>query len=173
MPNPTANTGNRAEPTGLTIRSATPDDAAVIAEFNVALAAETEGLKLDPGTVAAGVANLLATLRHGEYLLAEQDGRPIGQLMWTREWSDWRNGEWWWVQSVYVHPSARRQGVLKRLLSAVRERLAADPQGLGLRLYVEQDNDSAQDSYKRLGFASAGYVVMQQQLAKKGDILLY
>ena len=95
------------------IRPAQPDDWPVVVDFNSRLAEESEGKVLDRAHLVPGVQALLADPAKGRYFVAEKDGQIIGQLMHTREWSDWRNGDIWWLQSVYVHPDYRRQGVFR------------------------------------------------------------
>ena len=119
-------------------------------ESNIAMALETEGLALDPDVVRPGVAAVLADGSLGFYLLAEIDGRPAGQLMVTYEWSDWRNGLFWWIQSVYVRPQFRRLGVYRALHRHVAEAAQAAGGVCGLRLYVEQENTIAQQVYESL-----------------------
>ena len=148
------------------IRAATPDDWQTIAEFNVKLADETEPLTLDRETVEAGVRALLADDRKGRYFVATVEGRIIGQLMHTWEWSDWRNGDVWWLQSVYVDAEFRRQGIFASLKRHLEELAEADPTVVGLRLYVERDNGHAQATYRRLGFESAGYLVMERMFGR-------
>ena len=143
------------------IRLAQQGDAAVITECNVRLAKETEGLALDPAVVAAGVAALLKDPLKGLYYLAEEDGVIAGQLMVTYEWSDWRNGVFWWIQSVYVTPDARRSGVFRALYGHVEQLARATAGVCGLRLYVENDNIRAQQTYLGCGMVNAGYVVME------------
>ena len=145
----------------LRIRDAGTADAAIIAEFNRLLAAESEDLTLSPNTVAAGVAALLADPSLGRYWLAELDGEVVGQIMTTREWSDWRNGMLWWIQSVYVRPEARGRGVFSALYRHV-ERLARETPGIGgLRLYVDDRNDRARRVYEAMGMEDGGYRVME------------
>ena len=146
----------------LEIRPAREDDWPTIADFNIRLAAESEDKSLDPTTVEAGVRALLSDPRKGRYFMACVDDRIVGQLMHTFEWSDWRNGDIWWLQSVYVHPDFRRQGVF-RSLNAHLEQLASETPGVvGLRLYVENQNERAQQTYLSLGMAAPGYRVMEQ-----------
>lgn len=142
------------------IRPATLDDLETIVDFNLRLAAETEDTGLDRDTVRRGVRALLADRAHGAYYVACKDG-IIGQMMHTREWSDWRNGDIWWIQSVYVHPDHRRQGVCRALYEHVRAQAAADPGVVGVRLYVERDNARAQAAYAAFGMRPGGYLVMQ------------
>jgi ribosomal protein S18 acetylase RimI-like enzyme len=146
----------------LSLRSATVADAAVIADFNARLALESEHKALDQTVLAAGVAAVLADANKGRYFVAEQDGSVVGQVLLTTEWSDWRNGWIWWIQSVYVHPEARRQGVFRALYQHVYQSARADPQVVGLRLYVERDNQRALDTYQGLGMDRTGYLVMER-----------
>src|SRR5262245_25952289 len=136
------------EATMLSVRAAVPADAAVIAEFNRRLALETEHKALDPATLAAGVAAALADPDRARYFVAEDGGAVVGQLMLTREWSDWRNGWIWWIQSVYVSHEARRRGAFRALYEHARAAGVAEGV-VGLRLYVEQDNHAAQEVYRR------------------------
>ncbi len=136
------------------IRSAGLADLDTIVEFNARLARESEGVDLDLQRLRGGVEALLRDEGRGFYLVAEADGRAIGQLGATYEWSDWRNGVFWWLQSVYVLPQFRRQGVLRALYDRVLQR-AADHGVCGVRLYVEKGNVSAQEAYRRLGLAPA------------------
>jgi ribosomal protein S18 acetylase RimI-like enzyme len=143
------------------IRLATPADAGVLIEFNAAMALETEGKELLADVIGAGVHSLLANPAAGFYVVAEQDGL-IGSLMITKEWSDWRNGAFWWIQSVYVRPECRRQGVYKRLYRHVQELAASDPAVCGFRLYVERENARAQATYNALGMKKTGYLVFEE-----------
>ncbi|MEJ2602193.1 MAG: GNAT family N-acetyltransferase [Gammaproteobacteria bacterium] len=145
----------------LLLRDAEPADAAVITEFNVRLAVESEDIRLDPERVAAGVAALLSDPALGRYWIAESEGRIVGQIMTTWEWSDWRNGMIWWIQSVYVCEDVRGRGVFSALYRHV-ERLARQESGVcGLRLYVENGNRRAQRVYETLGMNDGGYHVME------------
>ena len=157
-----------AAPAPFTVRDAAPADAPAIAAFNVALAQETEGKRLDRETLAAGVAAVLADPAKGRYWVAvDSAGDVVGQVMVTWEWSDWRNGPFWWVQSVYVAPAARGRGVFRALLARVRE--CADAAGaVGIRLYVEADNAPARATYARCGFTPAGYDVLERPAGGPG-----
>jgi ribosomal protein S18 acetylase RimI-like enzyme len=148
------------------IRPATPVDAAVIASFNAAMALETEHKSLDPSILRAGVGRAIAQPDAARYFLAEIAGHVVGQLMITFEWSDWRNADFWWIQSVYVHPDFRAKGVFKALYRHV-EQLARQAKACGLRLYVERDNANAQEVYRRLGMENAGYFVFETDWSKK------
>ncbi len=145
----------------LTIRPARPSDAEVIADFNSAMALETESKRLDPATVRAGVAAMIADPAKGLYFVAEIDGQIVGQLGITREWSDWRNGDFWWIQSVYVAAKARRQGVFRALYQHVVQAALTHGNVIGIRLYVEHDNLTAQATYKKLGMTMTSYHVME------------
>ena len=146
------------------IRDARPADAATIAAYNSAMAEETEGKTLDPALIGPGVSALLEDPAKGRYWVAECDGELLGQLMVTYEWSDWRNGNIWWIQSVYVHPDWRRKGVFSTLYRHVESLAAATPQVIGLRLYVEENNRRAQQTYEALGMVSPSYLVMEAML---------
>ena len=146
------------------IRNASPADGAIVAQFNSRMAEETEGRTLDPDLIGPGVAALLADASKGRYWVAECDGEVIGQLMVTYEWSDWRNGNLWWIQSVYVHPDYRRNGVFSALYRHVESLARAEPGVCGLRLYVDRNNKRAQQVYDQLGMVEPGYLVMESIL---------
>ncbi len=151
----------------LHIRPATEADLDAIATFSAAMALETEGRKLDHARLRQGTKALLAAPEHGFFMVAElpqaeQPRQLIGQLMVTYEWSDWRNAVFWWIQSVYVAPAWRRQGVYRRMHEKVVETAKADPNVCGIRLYVERDNGMAQSVYRRVGLQSSAYVVYEQ-----------
>ncbi len=148
-----------------TIRPARPEDAASIVAYNLALAWETEGKRLDPAIVAAGVQALLTDPQRGFYTVAEANGQVVGQILITYEWSDWRNGWFWWLQSVYVAPAWRRRGVFRALFDHLCERAAYAGNVVGLRLYVEQDNLAAQQTYATMGLRPAGYFVLEMPLS--------
>jgi GNAT superfamily N-acetyltransferase len=148
----------------LSIRRAAVTDASTIAEFNRRMAQETEHKTLDQRTLANGVAAVLADPAKGFYLMAELEGEPVGQLLITPEWSDWRDGWFWWVQSVYVREDARRRGVFRGLFEEV-VRLAEEAGHVaGVRLYVEKDNARAQETYCNLGMAESGYRLYERML---------
>ncbi len=143
------------------IRPATRDDAATLADFNLRIAAETEDTSLDLDLVTRGVRALLDDESRGRYYVACADGRIVGQIMHTREWSDWRNGDIWWIQSVYVRQDHRRRGVFKKLHEHVKSLAGSDPGVVGLRLYVDADNRGAQATYQRLGMTTGRYQLME------------
>ena len=144
------------------VRDAHGDDAALIAGFNHAIARETEALELSPTAVRDGVEAVLADATRGFYLVAEQAGQVAGALLVTAEWSDWRNARFWWIQSVYVVPSARRRGVYRALHEEVRRRARVAGDVCGVRLYVEADNASAQRAYSRLGMHARSYRIFEE-----------
>ncbi len=141
----------------LRIRQALPADAATIAGFNAAMARETEHLELDPARLRAGVQALLEDSAKGFYILAETGAAIAGQMMITFEWSDWRSGAFWWIQSVYVAPEFRRRGVFGRLYRHIHDRARAQQGVCGLRLYVERENHRAQRTYERIGMRRTSY----------------
>lgn len=150
----------------VTVRPASGADLDRLVDWARAMAQETEDKPLDADTVRAGIQRVLDEPAYGRYLVACIDGVPVGTLMLTFEWSDWRNGQWWWIQSVYVAPEHRRQGVYARLHRHVLGQAAATPGVCGLRLYVERDNTRAQATYAALGMDDAGYRIYEQPLRR-------
>lgn len=147
------------------IRPATRADIPHLADWNLAMAQETEARALDRHVLARGVEAVFDDPRRGFYLVAERDGAAIGCLLVTYEWSDWRCGDFWWIQSVYVVPQARRGGAFRSLYAAVRER-AREAGAVGLRLYVETENHRAQRTYAELGMAPCHYLMYEEALAR-------
>jgi len=141
----------------LTIRRAGPSDRDLIVDFNSRLARETENRELEQSKIQSGVQNLLEDPTRGVYYVAEHGGSIIGQIMITREWSDWRNGWFWWIQSLYVGTEFREQGVFKALYRHVETEAVAASDVCGLRLYVDDDNSRAQAAYRKLGMARSRY----------------
>ncbi len=141
----------------ISIRRGTASDAETIAGFNAALALESEKLSLDGARLLEGVRAVLRDASKGFYLVAELRGRPVGQMMITYEWSDWRNGLFWWIQSVYVEPDQRRAGVYTSLHQYVVEEAQRAGDVCGIRLYVEQENEIAQGVYRGLGMQKTVY----------------
>ena len=148
----------------LLIRAATPADVADLANWNLAMAWETERKRLDPQVVHRGVTGVLDQPRRGFYLVAERSDVAVGSLLVTFEWSDWRCGDFWWIQSVYVAAAARRGGVFRALYAAVEQRAAASG-AVGLRLYVETENRRAQQTYTKLGMQPCHYQMYEALLA--------
>jgi GNAT superfamily N-acetyltransferase len=144
----------------ISIRPATLDDLGTIIDFSARLAAESEGIDLDREVLAAGIGSALEDSSRARYFLAETAGKVAGQLMITYEWSDWRNGMFIWIQSVYVRAENRRKGVFKALYDHVIE-LASSPGYCGVRLYVHDGNTSARETYLRLGMVEPGYTVLE------------
>jgi GNAT superfamily N-acetyltransferase len=146
------------------IRNATPADIDTLAQFNRAMAQESEDKPLDIERVTAGIVGLFDRPNEGHYLLAEDSsGEPAGALMLTFEWSDWRNGRFWWIQSVYVRPEYRRSGVYRALHQHVRDAARSDPEACGLRLYVERDNVGAQTTYLATGMVETHYRLFEEE----------
>lgn len=146
----------------LTFRRGTQRDADTIASFNAAMALETEGKELIPEVIGTGVRRLIGMPSLGFYLVAEHAGEVIGCLMVTNEWSDWRNGLFWWIQSVYVKKSMRRQGVYRRMYAHVRSLAQSDSSVCGFRLYVEKENETAHATYASLGMKETPYLIYEE-----------
>ena len=150
-----------------TIRDARPSDAPTIVEFNTKMALETEGRSLAPELIDPGVRAVLEDPEKGRYWVAEVDDQVVGQLMVTYEWSDWRNGVFWWIQSVFIRDDCRRRGIFSALHRHVETLARSTPGVCGLRLYVERDNRRAQKTYETLGMTSPGYQVMEIDFRKE------
>ena len=144
-------------------RPATIEDLTRIAAGNCAMAKETESIKLSQTRVEDGVKAILSNRNHGIYWVAEKEARVVGQILITYEWSDWRNAQIWWIQSVYVWPSARRQGVFKALLEYVTSK-ATKASACGLRLYADTSNTEAHATYLSQGFETGHYQVFEKPL---------
>ena len=145
-------------------RLAVPGDAETLAGFNRAMALETESRVLDAERLLPGVEAVLCDPRHGFFVVADTGREVAGALLVTYEWSDWRNGRFWWIQSVYVRPAHRRRGVYRRLHEFVRERARAEGNVVGLRLYVERDNVNAHRTYEALGMDETPYRMYEELL---------
>jgi len=145
------------------IRQAKPEDAAALSEFNQNMAFETEAIELIPEVITAGVKTMIDNPQMGFYLVAESDDGDIqASLMVTTEWSDWRNGLFWWIQSVYVKPDYRRQGLYRKLYERVKSLAEAETGVCGFRLYVEHDNTNAQQAYRALGMQETHYQLFEE-----------
>ena len=142
-------------------RQANIEDAGTIAQFQIAMALETENLHLDPETCLKGVTAVFDETTRGRYFVAERRGRVVASLLITYEWSDWRNGNVWWIQSVYVVPTERGQGVFAGLYSHLQELAKSDPQVRGLRLYADHRNTRAHEVYTRFGMDGGHYRVFE------------
>lgn len=152
------------------VREAHAADAELLAQWARTMADETEGLQLDAGTVLAGVEQGIADPSKARYFVAVREvplagdeviAEPVGMLMLTSEWSDWRCGHWWWIQSVYVTPAHRRGGVFRALYAHVHALAAARADVVGLRLYVERGNAAAKAAYASLGMHDADYDILE------------
>jgi GNAT superfamily N-acetyltransferase len=144
------------------IRLARRRDARALVAFNSAMALETEGKLLFPEVIGAGVRRLLARPASGFYVVAERADEIIGALLITKEWSDWRNGDLWWIQSVYVQPEWRGRGIYRRLYRFVQRLAARQRAVVGFRLYVDRGNRRARAVYRALGMEETRYVVFEQ-----------
>lgn len=142
------------------IRKAIPEDAPLIIDFQQKMAWETEKMSLDPETITLGVNAVFNNRNKGQYWVAETNGKPVCSLLITYEWSDWRNADVWWFQSVYVLPDHRRKGIFRSMYSFIKEE--ADKQGIaGLRLYVETNNTNARKTYEALGMQDEHYTMYE------------
>ena len=147
----------------MNIRLANKADSDALVEFNQAMALETEGKTLDPGKITNGVAAVFADEKKGFYVVAEADGPIVGGLMVTYEWSDWRNAWFWWIQSVYIRPEARGQGLYRRMYDFVKLRASDAGNVCGFRLYVETENANAQSVYDAVGMERSHYVMYEEE----------
>jgi len=143
------------------VREAYPRDVPVLIEFNQALARETEEKELEAERLGAGIRAIFEDPSRGTYFLAVRGDEAVGTLLVTPEWSDWRNGCFWWIQSVYVASTARHEGVFRRLYDHVMERARSARDVCGVRLYVARGNDVAQAVYERVGLRPSGYRMLE------------
>ena len=150
----------------INVRAAEPSDAPSIVEFNQRMAEETEGKRLATEILSAGVAAVFADKRRGFYVVAENEFKEVvGCLLITFEWSDWRNALFWWIQSVYVRADYRGKGVYRRLYERVKEMAGEnEPPVCGFRLYVEKENEVAQNVYEKLGMEECVYLMYEEML---------
>ena len=146
------------------IRTAEGNDVITITTFNSAMALESEDVALDWAILRAGVAQALADPAKAFYLLAEVAGQPVGQLMVTTEWSDWRNGWIWWIQSVYVKPEHRRRGIFASLYQHLQGMASARGDIRGVRLYVMRNNSIAKRTYESVGMRHSHYDLYETDL---------
>ena len=161
----------------LNVRLARPEDAVTIASFSAAMALETEGRRLDLERLHKGTIALLESTERGFFMVAELeqagDRQLLGQLMITYEWSDWRNGAFWWIQSVYVDPAWRRQSVFRRMHQTVMATARTNPSVCGVRLYVEGSNNAAQAVYRKVGLTPSSYAIFETDfvLARQNGLM--
>ena len=144
------------------IRLAETSDQSALTEFNMAMAKETENKTLDLETVTHGVKAVLMGTTHGFYLVADYEEQILGSLLVTFEWSDWRCARFWWIQSVYVKPEFRKQGICRRLYAHTKALAKQQPGVCGLRLYALHSNEQAQKTYIDLGMHKSGYEVFEE-----------
>ena len=145
----------------INVRTTTAEDATIISQFNQQMAMETENKVLPPEIISRGVARLMDKPEYGFYLIAESDSRPVGTCMVTTEWSDWRDGLFWWIQSVYVQADFRRKGVYRQMYQTIQSLAAKEPDVCGYRLYVEKENTAAQKTYESLGMSATDYLLYE------------
>jgi len=150
-------------PSDVQIRRGTKADATTIADFNRAMAMETENRDLSPDKINPGVERLMDKPEYGFYIVAIAGDEVVGTLMITTEWSDWRNGLFWWIQSVYVAPAHRRTGIYRKMYEFIQANADKDPDVCGYRLYVEKDNRIAQQTYQALGMTETDYLLFEQE----------
>ena len=148
----------------MNIRIAAPEDADALVEFNQAMALETEGKQLNCEVLRQGVEAVFGDEKKGFYVVAEDAGRIVGGLMVTYEWSDWRHGWFWWIQSVYILPASRGQRVYSRLYEFVKGKAAEAGNVCGFRLYVENDNYHAQKVYEKVGMEASHYLMYEENV---------
>ncbi len=147
------------------IRKGIPKDTEALVAFNQAMAQETEGLALDSDTLSRGVSTLLENPAKGFYLVAEIEGEIAGSLMVTFEWSDWRAADNYWIQSVYIKPEHRQKGIYRALYQEVKTLAEKQGGAASFRLYVEQENTRAQQTYQSLGMSQSHYLMYEEKPA--------
>src|SRR3954469_8808048 len=147
----------------ISIRFADQGDIEALGQFNLLMARETETKELNVATLTQGVAKLIANEQFGFYVVAETaEKRVVGSLLVTYEWSDWRNGLFWWIQSVYVETDFRRNGIYRRMYEFVKQLAAERGGACGFRLYVEKENRIAQKTYQSLGMEETHYLMYEE-----------
>ena len=147
--------------TDIFVREAEQSDVSTLIEYNLSLADETESISLDKNILRLGIEKALE-LNDCRYLVAELDDKIVGQTMLTSEWSDWRNGVIWWMQSVYVNPGYRKRGVFQSILKYIENLAEKTPEVKALRLYVMDDNQIARRAYQNLGIKNSSYLVYEK-----------
>lgn len=145
----------------MNIRKATQSDLESLVDFQLLMARETEEVILNKTTVTKGVSAVLSDPAKGSYYVTETDGKLVASLLTTFEWSDWRNGTVLWIQSVYVLPEFRRKGIYRNMYSFLKEKVLADKNLKGIRLYADKSNYPAQKTYKTLGMNPDHYTTFE------------
>ncbi len=145
------------------IRIAREEDIPALVEFNQAMALETEHKSLDAEVLTAGVSAVFGDPAKGFYVVIEESGVVAAGLMVTTEWSDWRNGWFWWIQSVYVRPEHRGSGLYGRMYEFVKSMATQARNVCGFRLYVEKENEKAQRVYEKLGMDRTYYLMYEEE----------
>ena len=154
-------------PEHLTVRLATLEDLETLTEFSATMAWETERRSLDRTRLRLGIRSIIQQSDRGLYFVAglrqdtQADTVLVGQLLITYEWSDWRNAQFWWIQSVFVHPSWRRKGVYRSMHRTIIDMARARPDVCGIRLYVEAGNRVAKHVYEQVGLCPSTYEVYE------------
>jgi ribosomal protein S18 acetylase RimI-like enzyme len=148
----------------MNVRLAENADAAAMVDFNQAMALETESKNLDAQILQSGVESVVHDENKGFYVVAEEDGKIVGGLMITFEWSDWRDSWFWWIQSVYILPEYRGRGIYRLLYDFVKETARERKDVCGFRLYVEKENVAAQKVYEKLGMQSSHYLMYEEMI---------
>lgn len=145
----------------ITITPANEQDLSYMVDFQLKMALETEELKLEKSVLEAGIASALKDSSKALYFIARKGDKPVGMLMITTEWSDWRNGWVWWIQSVYVIPEMRKEGVFGALYSYVKQLVISRKDVMGIRLYVDKRNSKAQRVYEAVGMTGEHYATYE------------
>lgn len=145
------------------IKTGTNEDIQAIAQFQVDMAMESEGTTLDMTIVTRGVTHAMEDKSKGRYIIAYHDGKPIGSLMLTKEWSDWTDKWYWWIQSVYVKPEFRGKGVYKAMYETVKQEAKVEDISV-VRLYVDKSNLRAQKAYQKLGMHESHYLLYEEDI---------
>ncbi|UCF16593.1 MAG: GNAT family N-acetyltransferase [Phycisphaerales bacterium] len=149
-------------PDELLIRIGEDRDIETLAKFNMALAWETEGKRLEPDVVTRGLKTLFKNPQYGFYTVAEVAGQVVGCTLITYEWSDWRCGLFWWLQGVYVEPEFRRRGVFGKVYEFLKEKASRERNMCGFRLYVEHSNLAGQNTYAAVGMKETSYKLYEE-----------
>jgi ribosomal protein S18 acetylase RimI-like enzyme len=145
----------------IVVRDALKSDLEEILDFQINMAKETESIDLERDVLKIGVSSVLEDSAKAKYFIADNEGEAAGMLMITTEWSDWRNGWVWWIQSVYVKPGYRKMGVYKMLYNHIKKIVGSSDELKGIRLYVDKRNVRAQQVYESLGMTGDHYTTYE------------